>query len=76
MPKMPDAREDHRDAVAVAGGDDILVALAATGLDDGGYARHYGSTAHSATMPLLLNACRMSGTMLSDSKIFKPTIAL
>ena len=29
MPKVPNARKDHRNAIAVAGGDDILVSLAA-----------------------------------------------
>ena len=35
MPEVTHAREHHRDAVLVGGGDDFLVAHAAAGLDHG-----------------------------------------
>jgi hypothetical protein len=68
MPEMPYACEDHRNAVAVAGGDDILVALAA--------ACPYGSFPHSAIIPLLFNTDKKEGRMLRDVKGSKPTSSL
>ena len=42
MPEMPHAGEEHGDPVLIGGLDDLFVANAAAGLDDGGYARFGG----------------------------------
>jgi|GEM_PF-7020166 len=39
VPKMPDAREDHRQPVLIGGCDDLFVAHGAAGLNDGNRAR-------------------------------------
>ena len=42
MPKVPSAREDHRHAVLVAGGDDFFVVFRSAGLNDRGDAGFRG----------------------------------
>ena len=43
MPEMPLAREDHGDAVLVAGGDDFIIATGPARLDDRGDTRLGGA---------------------------------